>query len=175
MGGPSSDDDWGMPPQPDNFQCLASDHGFEDGESEFWGPQDHFYDCEASPSLDDSDFNEHCCQTLAVPTACRAAHKNPKKSLHVRVQVEGTDILALVDTGATSSFVQQATVKRLGLWNRVQPCQQEVRYGNREVEPMIGTVTLPVKIQGADMPMKAYVLHSKGPPLIMGFTFLEDN
>ena len=40
---------------------------------------------------------------------------------------------------------------------------------------MIGTVTLPVKIQGADMPMKAYVLHSKGPPLIMGFTFLEDN
>ena len=40
---------------------------------------------------------------------------------------------------------------------------------------MIGVITLPVRVHGADMPMRAYVLHSKGPALIMGFTFLKDN
>ena len=55
------------------------------------------------------------------------------------------------------------------------PCQQHVRYGNGDTEPMIGVITLPVRVHGADMPMRAYVLHSKGPALIMGFTFLEDN
>ena len=40
---------------------------------------------------------------------------------------------------------------------------------------MIGVITLPVRVHGADVPMHAYVLHSKGPALIMGVTFLEDN
>ena len=40
---------------------------------------------------------------------------------------------------------------------------------------MKGIVTLPVQIQGKDMPMRAYILQGKGPGLIMGFTFLEDN
>ena len=40
---------------------------------------------------------------------------------------------------------------------------------------MVGTLTLFVQIQGVAMPMRAYILCSKGPPLIMGFTFLEDN
>ena len=93
----------------------------------------------------------------------------------MKVQIEGSHILALVDTGATSSFVQAAVVKRLGLWDSVQPCHQDVRYGNGDVEPMLGVVTLPVKVQAIDMPMRAFVLKSKGPPIIMGFPFLEDN
>ena len=43
------------------------------------------------------------------------------------------------------------------------------------LEPMKGVITLPIKIQGKDMPMRAYVLQGKGPSLIMGFTFLEGN
>ena len=66
-------------------------------------------------------------------------------------------------------------MKKLGLWEQVRPCNQDVRYGNGVVEPMKGVITLPVKIQGKDMPMRAYVLQGKGPGLIMGFTFLEDN
>ena len=124
-----------------------------------------FYDCNIDPVVD-------CCQALALPALCRSAQK---KSLHVKVHIEGTDILALVDTGATSSFVQAVVVKRLGLWDSVQSCNQDVHYGNGEVEPMVGIVTLPVKVQDTDMPMRAFVHKSKGPPLIMGFPFLEDN
>ena len=40
---------------------------------------------------------------------------------------------------------------------------------------MVGEITLPVKVKGVTMPMYAHVLWSKGPPLIMGFTFLEAN
>lgn len=40
---------------------------------------------------------------------------------------------------------------------------------------MIGMVTLPIKVHGANMPMQAFVPKSKRPPFIMGFRFLEDN
>ena len=73
-----------------DFDQIQAD--FVDGEEDFW--EDSFYDCEANPA-------EACHQALALPAACRAAQK---KSLHVKVRVEGLDVLALVDTGATSSF-----------------------------------------------------------------------
>ena len=57
----------------------------------------------------------------------------------------------------------------------MRPCTQEVRYGNGDIEPMVGEVSLPVTVNGIAMPMLAYVLKSKGPSLIMGFTFLEAN
>jgi len=145
----------------EDFGRIQAD--FVDGEEDFW--EDSFYDCEVTPE-------EECHQALALPAACRAAQK---KSLHVKVCVEGVDVLALVDTGATSCFVQQALVKRLGLWDSVQPCDQEVCYGNGDTEPMVGVITLPVHVHGVPMPMPAYVLKSKGPSLIMGFTFLEAN
>ena len=64
----------------------------------------------------------HCYHIIEGPETCRAARKHPKKSLHVKVHIEGQDILALVDTGATSSFVQASAVKKLGLWEQVRPC-----------------------------------------------------
>ena len=91
------------------FYHREEDWAFDDGEGDFWESSEHedtFYDCEVSSFNGDLSQGEHCCQTLDVLEECRAAHKNPKKSLHVRVQVEGAEILALVDTGATSSFVQ---------------------------------------------------------------------
>ena len=78
--------------------------------------------------------------------------------------MDGVDILAVVDTGATSSFVQQSLVQRLGLWGFVRPCHQEVQYSNGDVGPMIGEITLPVKVQGVDMPMRAYVLQQRAIP-----------
>ena len=54
------------------------------------------------PSLIEPPPEEECHQTFVLPVAYHAAQK---KSLHVKVSVEGIDILALVDTGATSSFV----------------------------------------------------------------------
>ena len=134
-----------------------------DGEEDYWA--EDFHDCAAEP-------DEALHQALALPAACRA---HQKKSLHVKVAVESVEVHALVDTGATSSFIQQALVRRLGLEESVRPCAQEVRYGNGDTEPMVGEMTLPIKVQGVAMPMQAYVLRSKGPSLIMGFSFLEAN
>lgn len=63
--------------------------------------EESFYDCGAGP-------NEKCHQVLALLALCGFAQK---KSLHVKVNIEGTDILALVDTGATPSFMQIIVVK----------------------------------------------------------------
>lgn len=119
-----------------------------------------------------SPLEEEFYQTLALFVAYHAAQK---KSLHIKISIEGVNILALVDTGAKSSFIQQPLVQRLGLWAFVQPCHQEVWYSNGDIKPMIGEITVPVKVQDIDMPMHAYILHSKGPSLIMGLTFLEAN
>ena len=40
---------------------------------------------------------------------------------------------------------------------------------------MVGKVTLPVKVHGVNIPMEVYILNSKVPSLIMGFTFLKAN
>ena len=76
---------------------------------------ERFYDCKALLSEDDfvypmpqSSFHahDHYFQIIKGPVACRLVKQHPKKSLHVKVYIAGRDILALVDTGATFSFVQ---------------------------------------------------------------------
>ena len=47
--------------------------------------------------------------------------------------------------------------------------------GNGVIERMKMLINLPKKIPGKCMPTHAYVLQGKGPSLIVGFTFLEDN
>ena len=99
---------WWIPPQHrrnlheqevDFNEDLGQMHdSFVDGEDDFW--DDAFFDC-AHP------LEEECHQTFVLPVVCCAALK---KSLHIKVSMEGVDILALVDTGATSSFVQQSLV-----------------------------------------------------------------
>lgn len=118
----------------EDFGCIQD--GFMDCEADFWG--DSFYECDSTPnkachqcktqicneaedveeSFYDCDVgpDEKCHQILTLPALCRSAEK---KSLHVKVDIEGTDILALVNTGPTSSFVQAAIVKQLGVWDSV--------------------------------------------------------
>ena len=53
---------------------------------------------------------------------------------------------ALVDTGATASFVQMSVLKKLGMDRQVVPWDGSVRFGNGEVERMEGKVDLPVEV-----------------------------
>ena len=107
---------------------------------------------------------ESCCPSQIVvsePSSgdyCHAMHKPHKKSLHVKVSVQGVNLMALVDTGATSSFVHSSTVRKLGLESHVRPCHHDVRFGNGEIETLRGEITLLVKIGGKDLGMNAYVL-----------------
>ena len=89
---------------------------------------------------------------------CHTVHKPHKKSLHVKVSMQGVNLMALMDTGATSSFVHSSIVRKLGLESRVRSCHHDVRFGNGEVETLRGEITLPVKIGGKDLGMNAYVL-----------------
>lgn len=66
-----------------------------------------FYDCDAI-------LDEECRQVLTLLALCRSAQK---QSVHVKVDIEGMGILALVDTSAMPSFVQADMVKPLGLWD----------------------------------------------------------
>lgn len=123
------------------------------------------------PKMDMS--REEIFQVNASLVECRAIRRPCKNSLHVQVHISGCQLMALVDTGATSCFIQGPLVKRLGLWKDVLPSMQEVRYGNDIVEGVIGEIDLPVVVGGYPMNISAYVLNGKVPPLIMGFTFLE--
>lgn len=44
-------------------------------------------------------------QILQGPEICQAVGKHAKKSLHIRVDIKGRNIMALMDTGATSCFI----------------------------------------------------------------------
>lgn len=122
-------------------------------------------------SLAQTDLN--ISTAPVVPETCRAVTKPEKKSLHVPIEVCGKRIMALVDTGATSCFVQLALAKKLGVWDRHTTSTQRVRYANGVVEPVLGTVPLDFTLQHRSISVPAYVLQGKGPALILGFTFLE--
>ena len=51
--------------------------------------------------------------------------------------------------------------------------QEQVRYGNGVVEPVLGIVLLDFTLQTHSFSTPAYVLHGEGPALILGFPFLR--
>ena len=67
---------------------------------------------------------------------CWAVRKSNQKSLHVKVSMKGVNLMALVDTGVTSSFVHQSTLRKLGLDTQIRPYHHDVRFGNGEVETL---------------------------------------
>lgn len=93
----------------------------------------------------------------------------------MKVCVQGKRLDALVDTGATASFVQLSVLKKLGLEGRMEEWDNSVRFGNGEVERMEGKIRLPLEVQGKHFPMEAYVLKGEGPGMILGFPFFEEH
>ena len=106
---------------------------------------------------------------------CKTVKTVKKKSLHVLVHVNGKKVSALVDTGATSSFIQHTLVRKLNLQNLVQSCDQRVRFGNGEVEKVQGKLNAKIYIEGIPFQLEAFVLFGKGHVLILGFIFLKSN
>ena len=50
-------------------------------------------------------------------TVCGVVRKSGKKSLHVPVFVGERKIMALVNTGASATFIQFSLAKKLGIWD----------------------------------------------------------
>ena len=100
----------------------------------------------------------------------------PKKSaMHVKVELGGKSVCALIDTGATDNFLQEDTAKALGLDRKMQPSDRHVILANGEREKIVGYLDVPAKLDGRDVNFTAYCFKGKGQPAIIGFKFLEEN
>ena len=128
-----------------------------------------------------TELCEQCYPTMMVleptrtPIHCATIRGSKKKSLHVKVVVKRKHLDTLVDTGATASFVQLGVIKKLGLEGKVENCDGSVRFGNGEVERMVGRIQLLLEVEGESFLMDAYVLKGKGLGLILGFLFLDEH
>ena len=109
------------------------------------------------------------------PLVCSSVYPKSKPSLHLGVELNGKRVNALIDTGATNCFVQLRTLEALGLEKDVKSCQRSVTLGNGTSTPLAGRVSLKAIVEGEAYPIDAFVLAGKGPALILGYRFLEEN
>ena len=100
---------------------------------------------------------------------CRQIHPKPEAtSLHIPVRLEGRRIAALVDTGATNSFIQKALVKKLQLTAFVKETSTRVKLADGSVHDLDGYLDLHLDINGFKFQTGAYVIAGKGPSLVLG-------
>ena len=65
--------------------------------------------------------------------------------MHVKKTINGTQVSALVDTGATDSFIQKFILTKLGLSDLLQPYYRQVVFGNGQTEMVRRRVHIPVQ------------------------------
>ena len=109
------------------------------------------------------------------PLVCLQSQSKRKSSMHVKTTIKGTKISALVDTGATDSFIQQVTLTKLGLSDLLQPSTRQVVFGNDQTETVRGRIQIPLQVDGKETLMDAYSIEGKGPSLIIGFKYLKQH
>ena len=112
---------------------------------------------------------------IKTPLVCSSVRPRSKPSLHLGVELNGKRVGALIETGATNSFVQLQTLEALGLGKDVRSCERSVTLGNGTSAPLAGRVSPKATIEGEAYPIDAFVLAGKGPALILGYRFLEEN
>ena len=110
---------------------------------------------------------------LAEVEACQIVKKHDKKSLHFPIHVWPSHQCP-VDTRAVSCFIQFLLAKKLGVWEKQTKSRHQVCCTNGVVEPVLGIVPLKITLEEHWTMALAYVLHTKGLALILGFTFLEE-
>ena len=108
------------------------------------------------------------------PQVCAQINPLRKPSIHVPIVINGKKLSALVDTGATTSFIQLKALRMVGLEHLMRPCDLKVALGNGEMAALQGQLALDVQIYHDDYTVEAYVLTGKGPAVILGFAFLEE-
>jgi len=105
---------------------------------------------------------------------CHAASTG-KPSMHVSTWICGVKVEALVDTGASASFIQSGILKKLNLGGRMKASSREVTYGNGVVDRISGELNVPVVVNNEQFDVTFYCIDGRGPPLILGWPFLESN
>ena len=108
------------------------------------------------------------CHGAADLVECRHIRQRIDRSLHIPVHIAGFKLDALIDTGATNSFIQSRLVARLGLTEHVQSTSVRVRLADGSVHPLAGRINVPMEIGGQKLQLDAYMIDGKGPSLVLG-------
>jgi RNase H-like domain found in reverse transcriptase/Reverse transcriptase (RNA-dependent DNA polymerase)/gag-polyprotein putative aspartyl protease len=97
----------------------------------------------------------------------------PPSSMIFHAKVAGTQLRALMDTGATESFMDNACRMRMGL--PLQPCSHpHVTFADKSTAPLVGQCTVPLRLGALRAHVTCMVLDnlSHAHDLILGMPFL---
>ena len=94
------------------------------------------------------------------PHVCRS-FRSKKASMHANLKMTRKSIHALIDTGATDYFLQEESMRALGLASSMHPSDRHVVLAIGERERITGYLDVPAKLDGRPVNFSAYILRAK--------------
>ena len=104
---------------------------------------------------------------------CENVKDKNKNSMHVTAVINGEKVRALIDTGATQSFIQQSLISRLKIEDKVQPTEAKVKLADGNIQKLKGKVVTEVKVGDSEEKTELFMLHGKGPAVILGYPYIK--
>jgi hypothetical protein len=107
---------------------------------------------------------------LQLLNAMRAEKVSPHKGLmYAKVHVNGTEVLAMLDTGATHNFVAEGVARKLGL--KVERNSFKLKAVNSEAKPVQGTSDVRLKVGNWEGECSLMVMPLDEYDMILGIDF----
>ena len=100
----------------------------------------------------------------------------PAEVMKINTKVNGKEIKALLDSGATMSLIKRNFVKNMKFKNVGNKSKYVSSLGNSKIE-IEGIIDLPIQIYGVDMIVECFIVADEdiGNDMILGIDFLKKN
>ena len=95
----------------------------------------------------------------------------PRELMYAKALVNGAEVLAMLDTGATHNFVAEGVAKKLGL--RMERSFSKLKAVNSEAKPIQGTAAVCLKVGDWEGECSLMVLPLDDYDLILGMDFFR--
>ena len=105
---------------------------------------------------------------------CETIKNKDKNSMHVTALVNGEKVKALIDTGATQSFIQESLVQKMKLTDRIQQTEAKVKLADGNIQKLKGKIIADVKVGEQQEQTELFMLHGKGPAMILGYPYIKN-
>jgi hypothetical protein len=123
------------------------------------------------PSLVDPAWDELCGANQD-----QSCESQGKPSLHAPLKIQGAQLEALIDTGATSNFIQLQFLQEHLRHVVITPVTRMVTLGNGSQTPLEGEIKVTVWVGDVEMrDLHFFVMRSSGPPIILGYSWLMEH
>lgn len=100
----------------------------------------------------------------------------PDNRAFIKVNILGTECLALADSGASTSILSSdalGTLRELGLQTHLQPSSKTLKVGNNANLNILGSITIPITYKSELRLITLNVCTDINSPLILGVDFLR--